>query len=92
MTTMRRDVPREILAGGGVRPLDVERRLQERPPRRYRRALAAAVSMVRDGVQSVLEELYAVQVEQAHGPPGDGASGARDGAFGARARKSSPGQ
>jgi hypothetical protein len=40
-----------------------------RPPRRYRRALAAAVELVRTGVQSVLEELYAVEVEQAHGLP-----------------------
>ena len=44
----------------------------ERPPRRYRRALAGAVRLVREGVQSVLEELYAVDVEQAHGlPAGD---------------------
>lgn len=64
-----RTVLTSMLTGGGVRPLDVERRLQERPPRRYRRALAAAVTMVRDGVHSVLEELYAVQVEQAHGLP-----------------------
>ncbi|RZT87970.1 hypothetical protein EV383_4904 [Pseudonocardia sediminis] len=58
-----------LLTGGGVRPLEVERRLRERPPRRYRRALAAAVGMVRDGVHSVLEEVFAVQVEQAHGLP-----------------------
>jgi hypothetical protein len=58
-----------LLTGGRVRVLDVERRLMERPPRRYRRALARAVRLVRDGVQSVLEELYAVEVEQAHGLP-----------------------
>lgn len=58
-----------LMTGGRVRPLDVERRLTERPPRRYRRALAAAVHLVRHGVQSALEELYAVEVEQAHGLP-----------------------
>lgn len=64
-----RTVLTSLLTGRGVRPLDVERRLQERPPRRYRRALAEAVRLVRDGVQSALEELYAVEVEQAHGLP-----------------------
>ena len=58
-----------LLTDGRVRPLDVERRLVERPPRRYRRALRAAVRLVLDGVQSALEELYAVEVEQAHGLP-----------------------
>jgi hypothetical protein len=72
-----RRVLTELLTGGRVRPLDVERRLQERPPRRYRRALVAAVGLVRNGVQSVLEELYAVEVEQAHGIP----PAARQGAF-----------
>ena len=62
----------ELLTGGRVSPLDVERRLMERPPRRYRRALAGAVRLVREGVQSVLEEVYAVDVEQAHDlPAGD---------------------
>lgn len=58
-----------LLTGGRVRPLEVERRLTERPPRRYRRALTAAVGRVRHGVLSALEELYAVEVEQAHGLP-----------------------
>ena len=59
----------QLLTGGRVRPLDVEQRLHERPPRRYRRALAGAVRLVREGVQSVLEELYAIEVEEAHGLP-----------------------
>lgn len=59
----------QLLTGGRVRPLEVERRLQERPPRRYRRALAGALRLVREGVQSVLEEMYAVDVEEAHGLP-----------------------
>ncbi len=58
-----------LMTGGRVRPLDVERRLQERPPRRYRRALKDAVRLVREGVQSALEELYAVEVENRHGLP-----------------------
>jgi hypothetical protein len=67
----------ELLVTGRVAPLDVERRLEERPPPRHRRALLAAVQLVRLGVQSVLEECYAVDVERAHGlPPGH-----RQGAF-----------
>jgi hypothetical protein len=50
----------------GVRPLSVERQLEQRPPRRYRKALVAAVRLVRDGALSALEELYAIDVEQAH--------------------------
>jgi hypothetical protein len=53
----------------GVRPIDVERRLLERPPRRYRTSLAAAVRLVREGALSPLEELYAIEVEEAHGLP-----------------------
>jgi hypothetical protein len=53
----------------GVRPLSVQRQLERRPPRRYRKALLAAVHLVRDGALSPLEELYAVDVEQAHGLP-----------------------
>ena len=54
---------------GRVRVDDLGRRLVERPPRRYRRALASAVDMVRHGVQSALEELYLSDVEAAHGLP-----------------------
>lgn len=58
-----------VLATGRVSPNDVRRRLLERPPLRYRNALDEAVRMVSGGVQSVLEERYAVDVEQAHGLP-----------------------
>ena len=40
------------------------------PPPRYKRALEQAVSLVRTGVESMLEETYAVDVEGAHGLPG----------------------
>lgn len=36
---------------------------------RYKRALADAVTLLADGVQSILEYHYAVDVEQAHGLP-----------------------
>lgn len=60
-----------LLVTGRLRPTQVARRLVERPPWRYRRALRSAVELVLDGVQSVLEECYAVDLELAHGlPPG----------------------
>lgn len=58
-----------LMTGGRISPVDVEHCLTVRPPRRYRRALRAAVDMVRHGVQSALEELYLVRVERAHGLP-----------------------
>lgn len=64
-----RQVLTGLLTGGRVRVVEVERQLAQRPPRRYRRALAQAVDLVRHGVQSVLEELYALEVEEAHGIP-----------------------
>ena len=47
----------------------VRAQLLERPPRRYRRALEQAANRVETGVHSMLEELYAVDVEVAHGLP-----------------------
>jgi hypothetical protein len=58
-----------LLTGGRVRVLDVELRMQERRPRRYRRALTAAVLAVREGVHSALEDLFAIEVGKAHGLP-----------------------
>jgi len=58
-----------MLTSGKVTPAAVEHRMGERRPRRYRSALLEAVRMVREGVQSPLEELYATDVEAAHGLP-----------------------
>jgi hypothetical protein len=48
----------------------VRERLELRPPPRYRHALKQALDRIGTGVQSPLEELYAVDVESAHGIPG----------------------
>lgn len=58
-----------LLTTGRVGPDHLRQRLLERPPRRHRRVLAAAVDLVRGGVHSALEELYASDVEAAHGLP-----------------------
>lgn len=58
-----------LLTDGRVRLDAVRRRTVERPPLRYRRAIEDALRRVADGVLSVLEEAYAVEVEQAHGLP-----------------------
>ncbi|MFC7447983.1 type IV toxin-antitoxin system AbiEi family antitoxin domain-containing protein [Rhodococcus daqingensis] len=52
-----------------VRLDDIRRRMQERTPRRYRKALEAAVRLMAEGVQSMLEYHFAVDVEHAHGLP-----------------------
>ncbi len=52
-----------------IRLVDIRQRLEERPPRRYRKALAAAVRLLAEGVQSILEYHYAIDVEGAHGLP-----------------------
>lgn len=57
------------VTNGRIRLLDVRRRLSERPPRRYKRALEGAVRLLADGVQSALEYEYATRVELAHGFP-----------------------
>jgi hypothetical protein len=55
-----------------IRLADVVRRIEERPPLRYHQALDAAVRLLADGVQSVLEYHYAMDVEVAHGLPKGG--------------------
>ncbi len=52
---------------GQVRIPDLRRRLEERRPRRYVRVLSQAITTLADGVQSVLEYRYALDVEEAHG-------------------------
>lgn len=58
-----------LVTAGRAGTLAIRRRLVERPPRRYRTALADALQLVEDGVQSALEELCAVDVERAHALP-----------------------
>lgn len=53
----------------GISLIELERRLAERPPYRYQRALVAALRRMAGGVASVLEDLYALDVEAAHGIP-----------------------
>ncbi|SNT31695.1 hypothetical protein SAMN05421642_113170 [Rhodococcoides kyotonense] len=47
----------------------LRRRIEERPPRRYKRAILDALGLVGDGVQSALEHRYVLDVEAAHGLP-----------------------
>lgn len=54
---------------GGISLTELRRRLAERPAYRYRQALAAALRRMAGGVASVLEDLYALDVEAAHGIP-----------------------
>ena len=64
---MRRFV---ALAGRGRVPVrELRRRLEERRPRRYGAALADALCLLADGVQSALEQRYACDVELAHTLP-----------------------
>ncbi|WP_037043006.1 hypothetical protein [Pseudonocardia halophobica] len=56
-----------MLTTGRVTAAAVERRMADRLPRRHRKALREAIALVREGVQSALEELYATDVEKAHG-------------------------
>ncbi|MDD7941841.1 hypothetical protein PHK61_25820 [Actinomycetospora lutea] len=53
----------------GVHPLALESAVELRRPARHRRAIAAAVALLRDGVLSELEYRYLVDVEQGHGLP-----------------------
>src|SRR5882757_11449251 len=52
----------DLLTGRRVAAERVCERLADRPPPRYKRALEQAVSLVRTGVESMLEEPYAVDV------------------------------
>lgn len=58
-----------LAAGARVSAAALEAAIELRRPRRYRRALRDAVAMLRDGVSSVLEADWALDVESAHGLP-----------------------
>lgn len=57
------------LSAGAVSIATMRRKIELRRPRRYRQALLDTLTMLADGVQSVLEYRYAVDVEKAHGLP-----------------------
>ncbi|MFD4468780.1 hypothetical protein ACFWPA_10855 [Rhodococcus sp. NPDC058505] len=57
------------VTNAGINLARLQTRIIERKPRRYNRAIAAACVMIADGIQSVLEFHYALDVEDAHGLP-----------------------
>lgn len=59
----------EMVTGRRVAAAQLRERLHERPPRRYKQAILEALKRLDTGVHSMLEELYAVDVEAAHGLP-----------------------
>jgi len=59
----------ELVTNRRVAAAQIQERLAERPPRRYVKALGEAMSRLDTGVESMLEEIYAVDVEAAHGLP-----------------------
>ncbi|MGH3935604.1 MAG: hypothetical protein ACRDS1_11625, partial [Pseudonocardiaceae bacterium] len=64
---MRRFVA--LATRGRVPVRELQRRLAERRPRRYGKALADALRLLAEGVQSALEQRYACDVESAHALP-----------------------
>lgn len=64
---MRRFVA--LATKGRVPVRELQRRIEERRPRRYGTALADALRLLADGVQSALEQRYACDVELAHALP-----------------------
>lgn len=61
------------MTNGRVSVSAMRRKIEQRRPRRYKKILLDALTLLAGGVQSVLEFRYATDVEQAHGLP----SGAR---------------
>lgn len=53
----------------GISLIDIERQLTDRRPYRYQRVLTAALHRMAGGIASVLEDMYALDVETAHGIP-----------------------
>jgi hypothetical protein len=64
---MRRFVA--LATRGRVAVLELRHRIEDRRPRRYRRAINDALRLLATGVQSALEQRYACDVERAHGIP-----------------------
>jgi hypothetical protein len=59
----------ELITSRRVAAAQIRERLAERPPRRYAKDLEQALNRLDSGVESMLEELYAVDVEAVHGLP-----------------------
>ncbi|WP_245645469.1 hypothetical protein [Pseudonocardia acaciae] len=59
----------EMVTGRRVAAAQLRERLFERPPWRYKQPILEAVDRLETGVQSMLEERYAVETEAAHGLP-----------------------
>jgi hypothetical protein len=59
-----------LVTGRKAAACRIRQQLELRPPPRYRDVLKRALDRIDNGVQSPLEELYAVDVESAHGIPG----------------------
>ena len=59
----------QLALDGRISPYALERAAELRRPPRHRRAIADAVSLLRDGVLSALEHRYLVDVERAHRIP-----------------------
>ncbi|MGX7729280.1 type IV toxin-antitoxin system AbiEi family antitoxin domain-containing protein [Rhodococcus sp. 2H158] len=57
------------VTNGGIRLSEIRKRMQQRRPYRYVKALDSAVTLLADGVQSVLEAAFADDVEVAHALP-----------------------
>lgn len=58
-----------LSTGARVSAVVLRARVEARRPRRYRHVLLETLTLMADGVASVLEHRYAVEVEQAHGLP-----------------------
>lgn len=59
----------DSMSSGSISIGIMRRKIELRRPRRYRQALLDTLSMLADGVHSVLEYRYAADVERAHGLP-----------------------
>jgi len=58
-----------LVTNGNIRLAEIQRRVEQRKPRRYNNAINDAIELLANGVQSVLEFRYAIDVEKTHGLP-----------------------